>query len=91
MEARRQGGGRVSLAADAVCGVMSQGSARGSKKRPAALAMAAVGALGGIALARRRRAAAANEPLEASGLPSTPLASELESGRYGATGVGTAT
>jgi hypothetical protein len=36
---------------------------------PAALAMAAAGALGGIALARRRRAVRADEPLEAGWLP----------------------
>ena len=40
---------------------MSQESARGSKKGPAALAMAAAGAVGGVALARRRKAGSAAE------------------------------
>ena len=59
----------------------SQGSARGSKKGSAALAMAAAGALGGIALSRRRRAASANEPLEAGALPEVEQASGLQHAR----------
>ena len=64
-----QTGSRATAAAHAARGLMSQRSAGGSKKGPAAVAMATAGALGGIVLARRRRAAGSDEPLERAGLP----------------------
>ena len=58
----KQSGGRAAAVANVARGLMSQRSARGSKKGPAALAMAAAGALGGVAVARRRKAGTAVEP-----------------------------
>ena len=79
----KQSGGRAAAAANLARGLMSQGSARNSKKGPAALAMAAAGAVGGVALARRRKAGVApetetatdttlhvsSEPVQAAGTP----------------------
>ena len=47
-------------------------------RKPAAVAMAAAGALGGIAVAKRRRAASADEPLEPGGLPQLDGATAAE-------------
>ena len=76
----KQSGGRAAAVGNLARGLMSQGSARSSKKGPAALAMAAAGAVGGVALARRRKAGSAegeattdstlhvsSEPVEAAG------------------------
>ena len=59
----KQSGGRAAAVGNLARGLMSQGSARSSKKGPAALAMAAAGAVGGVALARRRKAAAGSAPV----------------------------
>ena len=59
---RKQSGARVAAVADVARGLIDQGSARGSKKVPPALAMAAAGAVGGVVLARRRKAGTATEP-----------------------------
>ena len=59
----KQSAGRAAAVASVARGLVSQQrSARGSKKGPAALAMAAAGAVGGVALARRRKAGAVGEP-----------------------------
>ena len=57
----KQSRGRAAAVSNLARGLMSQGSARSSKKGPAALAMAAAGAVGGVALARRRKAGSAAE------------------------------
>ncbi|HEV2724418.1 MAG TPA: hypothetical protein VGV10_07270 [Thermoleophilaceae bacterium] len=79
----KQSAGGVAAAASVARGLVSQGSTRGSKKGPAALAMAAAGALGGVALVRRRKAGTtpeadattdttlhvSSEPVEGAGPP----------------------
>ena len=82
---RKQSGGRGAAVATLARGLMSQGTARGSKKRPAALAMAGAGAAGGIALARRRKAGAADAPeidpaLNVSSEPVEPEGARAEGG-----------
>ncbi len=57
----KQSGGRAAAVANMARGLMTQGSAPNSKKGPAALAMAAAGAVGGIAVARRRKAGTSPE------------------------------
>ena len=57
----KQPAGKGATLAGMARGMMPQGATPASKKGPAALAMAAAGALGGVVLARRRKGGAAPE------------------------------